>query len=592
MKRTDLRVYLFLESDATAADNTADAWAKRLGLGLKVPPSDAVRNESGDPLEGLQFVTEQGALPSIAAAQVGAFVSLVVMFPCKAFVPLNDDPPVPAMPPYGVARIRLTERKNFRSWEPTGPHARFPWGVLSWDSVEEWGVNAGEDSPGMIDYLFRELKPIQLAAAVISVSRLVREIEIAVNGASAGVSDHGKTAHLVEKKWKSVCEQTAVVEDVIAAALPAVESSLRRKIQAWRSERSEFALRLAQRIGVKVTSLPANFAMSGAISGSHGPESPRIPSVRVGPLEKGRRAMQFSDLKGRVDVGIITIRQDEYDAVYDRLFEPNATEGGHRTYSISTVTTRDGSKRTVCLVKSISQGNGPAQDATRDMIEDLNPQWILLVGIAGGVAADEFSLGDVILATEIKDLRTQALNQDKEPERAIHAAPAHKSVSDIASALRPLEKHLDGWSSRKSIGRSRPPVSLDEPTDFYGPQEWQSKVRDSLQRHFGGAKRKRNPIVLAGPIASSDNLVKDASAVEAWRKSVRDILGFEMEAAGVFEAANRRHGAYPVFAVRGISDIVGYKRHADWTMYACHSAAAFAVALIRSSLLGPISRPR
>ena len=44
-------------------------------------------------------------------------------------------------------------------------------------------------------------------------------------------------------------------------------------------------------------------------------------------------------------------------------------------------------------------------------------------------------------------------------------------------------------------------------------------------------------------------------------------------------------------AIRGISDVVGFKRHPDWTAYACETAAAFAKALLLTRPIEPIARP-
>src|SRR5262249_40618050 len=65
----------------------------------------------------------------------------------------------------------------------------------------------------------------------------------------------------------------------------------------------------------------------------------------------------------------------------------------------------------------------------------------------------------------------------------------------------------------------------------------------------------------------------------------RQIQAVEMESAGVYKAA---HGRVPFLAIRGISDVVGFKRHPDWTAYACHTAAAFT----RAFLLARPIRPR
>ena len=60
-----------------------------------------------------------------------------------------------------------------------------------------------------------------------------------------------------------------------------------------------------------------------------------------------------------------------------------------------------------------------------------------------------------------------------------------------------------------------------------------------------------------------------------------------MEMAGVYQAA---HDAQkPVLAIRGISDIVGYKRSPEWTEYACHSAAALTIALLKFRPIKPQS---
>ena len=54
-----------------------------------------------------------------------------------------------------------------------------------------------------------------------------------------------------------------------------------------------------------------------------------------------------------------------------------------------------------------------------------------------------------------------------------------------------------------------------------------------------------------------------------------------MEAAGVYRAARSAEREYPLLVVRGLSDIVGFKRSDEWTRYACHTAASFTSALLR-----------
>jgi len=61
-----------------------------------------------------------------------------------------------------------------------------------------------------------------------------------------------------------------------------------------------------------------------------------------------------------------------------------------------------------------------------------------------------------------------------------------------------------------------------------------------------------------------------------------------MELVGVMTAARSVGDEKTcVLAIRGISDVVGYKRKPEWTVYACHSAAAFTYALLGSGLIRP-----
>ena len=54
-------------------------------------------------------------------------------------------------------------------------------------------------------------------------------------------------------------------------------------------------------------------------------------------------------------------------------------------YEFALAPTIDGDQKGVAVVRCLEPGQGLAQDAARDMIDDLDPEWLLVVGIAGGV---------------------------------------------------------------------------------------------------------------------------------------------------------------------------------------------------------------
>jgi nucleoside phosphorylase len=120
--------------------------------------------------------------------------------------------------------------------------------------------------------------------------------------------------------------------------------------------------------------------------------------------------------KGGVDFAIITIRSDEYKCVLDHI--PNReTLHGKQYYAYSRVQTKTGDDVGVAVVRSLAQGHGSAHDITRDIIDDLDPAWILLVGIAGGLPSDDYSLGDVLLFCE------SIFRQGNEPIRELAQTP-------------------------------------------------------------------------------------------------------------------------------------------------------------------------
>src|SRR5260370_22739861 len=109
-----------------------------------------------------------------------------------------------------------------------------------------------------------------------------------------------------------------------------------------------------------------------------------------------------------------------------------------------------------------------------------------------------------------------------------------------------------------------------------------------MKWHFDKTQRgARAPKFLTGTIASSNTLVRSDAVLAQWLQDARSIWAVEMEVAGVYQAAQHIRQQYPVMAIRGLSDIVGFKRDDDWKLYACHTAAAFAHAFIAAGIVEP-----
>src|ERR1035437_6237356 len=102
----------------------------------------------------------------------------------------------------------------------------------------------------------------------------------------------------------------------------------------------------------------------------------------------------------RVDVAIITVREDEADALLSRLPSPRPVRRNGHLYSYARLTRTDGRTISIALVRLVEQGASDAQSTTENLLDDWRPRWILVVGIAGAVPSTELSLGDVLRSEE------------------------------------------------------------------------------------------------------------------------------------------------------------------------------------------------
>ena len=99
-----------------------------------------------------------------------------------------------------------------------------------------------------------------------------------------------------------------------------------------------------------------------------------------------------------------------------------------------------GNRWSVAIVRALGQGPNPAQSTTRDVIEDLDPSWLILTGIAGGVPTNDFTLGDVCIASRLHDFPS-----------------AQRSKADLPLISRPAGRCIvtlsDFWHGYRRLGK-------------------------------------------------------------------------------------------------------------------------------------------
>lgn len=289
----------------------------------------------------------------------------------------------------------------------------------------------------------------------------------------------------------------------------------------------------------------------------------------------------------KIDYGIITIKEEEFSAVKSRFVPVELIHGRDRSYFKSVVKTRTGKSRTVAIVRCPNQGQGEAQAVASDLIADLEPRWILVVGIAGAVPAEEFGLGDVLLASRVLDFSVQAAIEDHPPELDASGSRTHPMVERLLSFIHETADELGPWDTRENVGTMRPTLSIPKELEddrFYGDNSWRLRVQNALRTRFRGNRGTHKPRLRVGGAATSNTLVKDTQLVSQWKSAARSITHMEMELGGVVRAASKSTRSVPVLSVRGISDVVGFRRDAKWTNYACRTVASFVDALVKSDL--------
>lgn len=287
------------------------------------------------------------------------------------------------------------------------------------------------------------------------------------------------------------------------------------------------------------------------------------------------KTLRAKSVRGRIDFVVITIREDEFHAVVRRFTPRDLIFGGKQHYEYCQFQKADGSYATVAITRSIDQGHNFAALATSEAIADLAPSWIVLAGIAGAVPDKEFTLGDVLIANSVLDFSVWAAIEDERPQFRTRGSQIHPAVERLLSTLMAHNERLGQWGSETRLGRSRPFVIADNANDYVGPSATRTKLQSVIEHHFGKDVPGRMPKYTTGAVATSNALVKDTELLKHWQHAARHITHVEMELGGAIVFASRAGDAgIPLLSVRGISDVIGFKRSDEWLAYACESAGS------------------
>jgi nucleoside phosphorylase len=193
-------------------------------------------------------------------------------------------------------------------------------------------------------------------------------------------------------------------------------------------------------------------------------------------------------------------------------------------------------------------GHTEAAGATGDAIRRFRPRYVLLVGIAGGIAANGVGLGDLLLADQVADYELAKVTADG---------------ASIRWQVHPVDQRLLIAAQNHS---GDPCAAITAPRPAPG-----------------------RPRVHIGPICTGNKVLADDGLARQLREVWAKLIGVEMEAGGVANAASQSARRPGFFMIRGVSDLADADKDSAevkaWRPYACDIAAAWTLDWLQS---GPV----
>ena len=247
-------------------------------------------------------------------------------------------------------------------------------------------------------------------------------------------------------------------------------------------------------------------------------------------------------------MGVLTVIKEEFEEISEILgVKQNLSNTSYYVREFNTHKCYD-----IVLKKLSGRGNIVSATGTREFLEDFRPDYILLVGIAGGIkGADLPQLADVVVADFVDGYEMRKLSNGQSRKRMeAYDHPGYRLKNFIA-----------------------------EPAA--NSSTWQRRIK---KRRPSGSKYKEG--VTFGNLIYGEKILGDDE--DAYQKKVfsefDNVAAVDMESGGVaravYEARSTKHYNPQYLIIRGISDFVNGSSNAatrqKWKRYAAHVAGAFA----------------
>lgn len=261
---------------------------------------------------------------------------------------------------------------------------------------------------------------------------------------------------------------------------------------------------------------------------------------------------QNSGRRGSAKIGVLTVIQEEFEELSSVL--GTSTNVPDSTYYVREI---DLSNNYELVLKKLSgRGNIVSATGTLEMLEDFRPDYVLLVGIAGGFQGrDDTRLADIVVPNFVEDYEMRKFSEGQTKRRMEPCdQPAYRLRCNIAEPI----ANSKAWINNIDLKRC-PEAGAPQPKVIIGN------------------------LIYGQKILGDDDNVYQRQILEEFDNAV----AVDMESGGVagsiYAARVTRHYNPQYLVIRSISDLVNAASNNEtrkkWKRFAAHVASVFAATI-------------
>jgi len=269
----------------------------------------------------------------------------------------------------------------------------------------------------------------------------------------------------------------------------------------------------------------------------------------------------------KIDIGIITALSLERDSVLKYFNLRRITTESNEVFFKGTIKHKPTNRNFNIILNYGDVGNVESSLATIKLINEWNPKYIILLGIAGGINQNGVDIGDIVIPKEII-----YYTLSKEEKDATEIRPSGHQTDPQ------LYDHMKNFPSMEDDKSWIQNIILPE------HQEELLKLLNLKSRN------DISPKVHCGPIFSGDKVVKSSKTINELLKYSPKSLGIEMESWGSIMASFKEKLRPRFIVIRGISDLADKPSKKKWDKihsYAANVASAYLKSFLEVGSLSP-----